>query len=726
MTELKISSKKIRRRYILALIVVAILVTISELTISRAINLQENDANVINKAGAQRMLSQKIAYFAHTYDISIPAQQRLIVDKFQSAVNTFENNHEFLTQLPDLSEQLRKQYFEGSPPLNDEVAQYIVAAQRFIESPSQTNANYFNLIRTENILRRLNDTVSLFETEAKQQVLLVSQLKTVVWIITLVVLCIEALFIFYPMERLIVRSVNSLKEAADKAQKLQHKAEEANVAKSEFLASISHELRTPMNGMFGMMELALNDKANYKSYLKKAQLSGEQLLNLINDILDLSKIEANKLTIEHRSFNLIDMLDSVLSTYSTACVKKNVQFSFHRTDDLPKVISTDPTRLGQIINNLVNNAVKFTEQGSVKVHFSYSLIEDQPQLQISVTDTGIGMTGNQIDKVFDKFTQADQTTTRKYGGTGLGMAITKQLVELLNGTIKVESKIGEGTKFSVVIPIKVVKQEVALNAITTTMQFSCAIIDDLETSRELLDSLTKRAGFGTSLFSNVDEFLMCKREFDLVITDIAMPNKDGNDLLRGLMFNKQIPSHLIIVSAAIEKLEETVIDRIKPHTKLYKVEKPINKVAFNLILQEVRQYLSGESDKLSELDVLVVEDNLVNMEISKTMLEKTGIRVTPAYNGKEAVSLCSEKNFDVILMDMNMPVMDGITATSKIRQELKVNTPIIALTANAYDEDKKACFDVGMNDFLTKPLKEFDLVLMIKKYVQQSPNLFIK
>ena len=178
------------------------------------------------------------------------------------------------------------------------------------------------------------------------------------------------------------------------------------------------------------------------------------MLTLINDILDLSKIEAQKLTIELRDFNLIDMLDSVLATYSAACVNKNIQFSFHRADDLPQTINTDPTRLGQIINNLVNNAVKFTEQGIVSVNFKTFTAEKQYYLQISVADTGIGMTNEQIEKVFDKFTQADQSTTRKYGGTGLGMAITNQLVELLHGKIEVTSKLNKGTTFTVKIPIK--------------------------------------------------------------------------------------------------------------------------------------------------------------------------------------------------------------------------------------------------------------------------------
>ena len=245
----------------------------------------------------------------------------------------------------------------------------------------------------------------------------------------------------------------------------------------------------------------------------------------------------------------------------------------------------------------------------------------------------------------------------------------------------------------------------------------------METSRELLNNLVFKSGFNTQLFNSVDDFLRCEETFDLVITDIAMPHKDGNDLLKGLLSKNRIPPQLLIVSAAIEHLDETVIEKIKPHTNLYKIEKPIKKDAFNLVLREVRHFLSGNSENSFELDILVVEDNLVNMEISKTMLERKGVRVTSAYNGKEAVDYCSEKDFDMILMDMNMPIMDGISATSIIRQDLELSTPIIALTANAYEEDKQSCLDVGMNDFMSKPLREFDLLLMIKKHIHHDTSV---
>ena len=211
MNKLKISSKKIRRRYLLALAVVAVLVTISELIITRSINLQKNDANTINKAGQQRMLSQKMAYFSNAYQFANAKQQNLILINYQNATSTFNSNHAFLTSLPDLSIQLRTNYFDGIPSLDSEVKEYIAAAKLFVEQPSKDNARYFSLERSENILRRLNDVVSLFEQDAEQQVSLVSKLKTSIWLITLVVLCIEALFIFYPMEKLVVRSVNRLK-----------------------------------------------------------------------------------------------------------------------------------------------------------------------------------------------------------------------------------------------------------------------------------------------------------------------------------------------------------------------------------------------------------------------------------------------------------------------------------------------------------------------------------
>ncbi len=712
----------VRISYVSALMLIALLATAS-VTISYFIFLQQKeDAYIINVAGQQRMLSQRINLLAQRLS-QCDDNQAHIADVLHSAIDKFSRNHRYLLALENVPVTIRTQYM-GEGRLDERVATYSQAAQNYVEKPACGELPpYFKLSFTDPLLMSLDQVVQLFELDATARVELVSNVQWVIWALMLLILLAVGVFLFLPMERSIHLNISKLKLALSKAKKSENLARQANKAKSEFLASMSHELRTPMNGIFGMIELAL-DKPNRAPYfLQKAKGAGNQLLALINDLLDLAKIESGKLSIEKVAFNLLQLIDDIATVQEVHARNKQVVFNYKRLSSLPDFIESDPIRIGQILNNLLSNAIKFTSKGKVTLEVGIFIKDKSHHLKLIVRDTGIGIDEKKLNTVFERFTQADQSTTREFGGTGLGLSITKQLSELLGGSISVRSKVGEGSAFTVIIPIDIVKAPVASEKAKRAL--SCAIVDDLLSSREYLSHIVNEVGLKKAVFKSAREFLDCNNAYDVLIVDLSMPGMSGIDLLENLYAqNREELPYVIMVSAALEDMEcsEQVESLIwRTHSK------PINRQSLENDLIEIAQLhdrweSSSEQQLKGELSVLVVEDNGLNAEVAKTILEDAGYQVSVVHNGEIAVNVCLLEDFDVILMDMNMPVMDGVAATVKLRQELKLSTPIIGLSANAFDDEKQKCMEAGMDDFLTKPIDKALLLKTIEGFVEKASD----
>ncbi|WP_124916895.1 response regulator [Alteromonas flava] len=705
--------QNIRVKYFLAVSILACMVTFTWGWLSYLIGHQRNDASIINVAGQQRMLSQRIALLSYQQ-----LENEKHLETLSRAVNQFKENNQYLLELEVLPSRVSELYF-GYPELQQRVIQYIDNAEAFVEQPTPQMQQVLGQNDVDTLLYDLNAVVEAFEAAANERTDKLFQLETIIWLVSLLILVLEVLFIFEPMRAQILQQIDKLKLAIAEAKQAEQKAIEAKQVKSQFLANMSHELRTPMTGMFGMLDLAESNPDKAQSFITKAKRSGQQLLDLINDILDFEKIESGKMTLSPTDFSLLELMDNICTNADILCRQKGIYFVYECPNDLPHYVHSDPSKLSQILTNIVTNAVKFTHEGEVRLTVTTPVINNAHHIEMRIKDTGIGMTSEQQQKIFQAFTQADSSTSRKFGGTGLGLSIVSKLVEMFNGNIRVDSEVGKGSTFIVCIPVKIAEPPaIQEHQISIGRKLTCAIVDDLEATREFIDAQASALGYEVQRYESGVKFLNDSPCVDVLIIDLFMPDLDGFDVLRKLrQFCNTYPSQTIMITAAYDQVDipEDLADDIQRLTK-----KPLDKQQVRqLLLNAKDKVLNRRSENLSGKFILVVEDNPINAEIVKTMLTTENYKTLVAVNGQEAIDVLNSlsKKPDLVLMDMQMPVLDGVAATTIIREKLNLKAPIIGLTANAQPSDRVVCIEAGMNDVVTKPIDKALLLDTIEQYL---------
>lgn len=549
---------------------------------------------------------------------------------------------------------------------------------------------------------------------------------------------IKAFIDFFQRKNKLEETTRTLEKTVNELNKAKIIAEEATLAKSAFLATMSHEIRTPLNGIIGLADLGLMDESTQpkqRERLLDIKTSGESLLQIINEILDISKIEADKLELEEIEFSIREVIEKVVNLLSVKVFQEKLEFICEISPDLPDILIGDPLRIRQILINLLSNAIKFTDEGTVGIHVKMlDHIEEQVSIEFSIEDTGIGIPREKINRLFHSYQQVDTSTTRTHGGTGLGLTISQKLVNLMGGVIKVESNLGQGSKFYFRLNMMTGDQRESpaeLKLSKPNENYNLLLIDDHQKSAQIISKILQEWGIHHSFTNDLASTLSLleTQTFDLIFIDYYLQTMNGAEMAEKIKEKLGKPKTPEIIYLTPSKASIEIL-KVKKGEKQEFLTKPLlqnhlKKFLFNRfgIQDDVKKteqaQQTTEQHVGRKLNILVAEDQIINRKIVIQLLEKKGWIVKAVENGKIAYETATTQRFDLILMDVQMPEMDGFDATRNIRiaeKEKSYHTPIVAMTAHAMIGDREKCLAAGMDYYITKPVNPNELYETIERF----------
>ena len=752
-------NRKIAVKCIFALLVLISFLTIGKLTIQYFIKKEDDSARYVEMAAHLRILNLSISH--KSLDILLSNQ------KFSSLQNKPNQLKSLLAQaektlhvviygdpalgLQSIDSPEIHSLFFGTKNLYQQMQQLITMSQKALSAaylpPSFRDINvvkYFQSNAIDILDQSFMEAESIFKQQTEIYRLQVSQCVMLTWLIVLIVIVLEAWFIFRPIILSIGNIWSSLSHQRSQAQDALAKAQQANMTKNQFLAKISHELRTPLNGVMGILLLLAKTRLNEHQifYVKKAQTSAKVLLHLIEDLLDFSKIEVGMMAIEYKEFNLLESIDTVISIIELEARRKNLTFRADIQTQLPESILGDKYRLKQILLNLLSNAVKFTHVGEVSLSCSYYIDEKQTWFVFEVKDTGEGIAMDDLPRLLEPFEQHQSHHTLESRGTGLGLAIVNHLCHLMGGQLTCQSEQGKGTCFSVRLPLRVVEQEedIPLEHFKEIVQsLNVLIVDDDDAICRLIKAILNCMGVSAKIASTAEEAMALFQHYyedghalDLIFVDWDLGKINGEQMVRKMRnyledAEEQPPAFVLVsafrageASSYDRRLFDAALSKPFETNELVRTMLAVLRVRINFIDEEQMKKM-----RLVGKRILVVEDQEINRLVAQDMLVNHGAEVITANNGKDALEHFIGSHFDAVLMDIHMPIMDGLEATRLIRQEVGYSElPIIGLSANASEPDRLKSLESGMNGYVVKPLLENELIDELAKWLSEDQDTY--
>ena len=709
--------KKITRTYAIALTVIALL-----MTVFFAYSQFHSASNavlpgVINKAGMQRMLSQRIALLTFMLvNESSPDKQNVLKKELKQRVDLFLENHAILSgaalfhgEALSLTPELQQHYFDGLTSLDVVVKRYAARAMRISVTPSVelSDTQLPTAEATLRLLDRLDRAVFLYESMLSERLEQERWAEALVWITLLLAMLGAVFFLFRPLERIVLAQFAAKEDAQKVAEQERVNANMAHQIKADFLSKMSHEFRTPISAMIGALELIPNMRSKQSELIQQAEQACYRLLTMTNNLVDIIGITNQVPQSEEIQFDLIKLMEECIAPVSAQCRAKQLEFSMRCRTPLPQYVKGHPVEISKALKNVLDNAVKFTEKGFIGVSLEIKVLQGEFLLTISVTDSGIGIDEAYQEKIFERFYQCDAPSNRQYPGAGIGLTVALQQLQNIGGNITLSSQIELGSEFTITVPLKPGKEKPIQAVAKTNATF--AIIDDLEISRQYLSNLIQSEGHKAECFKSGSELLAQHERvlsYTAIIADFYMPGISGVELARTVsaIFGEKTPP--LIMMSATPEIANIIANS---HISAWQVFlKPVDRARFTDTLRQLASPRYQRNCLPSGKRILVVEDEPINAEIMNNMLSNLGYHTMLALTGDEALVMLKNNTFDLILLDINLPDMNGLDV-ARVARESGLEIPIVAATANAYESDKKASREAGVRYHLVKPISYQEL-----------------